>query len=158
MFRAFLIVMSVAILAPAVANARYTTAMPPLPNPMPTVIHTMCGPSPDLFECYAPDSNTLWVDGSDGFNLNHGLGHAFDRSNLSDGERSRFMSLVSMHGAWVSGTGAAGNSSPNERFADAYASCRLRLDPDREWQASYNYNPTRAQHRKVCAFIKRAAG
>jgi hypothetical protein len=46
---------------------------------------------------------------------------------------------------------------PSERFADAYATCRLRFSPDGQWADGYGYAPSVRAHRRVCAAIRRYA-
>jgi hypothetical protein len=59
---------------------------------------------------------------------------------------------------WDNGTGLGGFHSPMERFADAYAACRPRLDPLHRWETAYDYMPTRRQLRRVCAFLRDVSG
>jgi hypothetical protein len=125
---------------------------------MPAVIATACPGMTDGPACYSPDTNTIYVR-QPGFAFQHELGHAFDAANLDDGERSRFIHITHLRGPWRQGTGftAGGLRSPSEKFADAYAACRLRLDPRREWETGYDWTPSPRLHRRVCAFISRAA-
>ena len=85
------------------------------------------------------------------------------------------MALAPLLGAsdgtpWDAGTGlaaCAGEVCPSERYADAYAACRLGWSPDGrrgrdgrihgEWAVAYGYTPTARTHRRVCAAIRRYA-
>lgn len=89
----------------------------------------------------------------------HEIGHVFDVQYLDDGERSKLTRDMGLGAApWYHATGldCVGAACPSEWFADAYASCRLRLDPRREWTTSYDYQPSERRNRIVCGTIRRA--
>ena len=50
-----------------------------------------------------------------------------------------------------------GTVCPSERFADAYATCRLTWSPDGQWADAYGYLPSPRTHCRVCAAIRRYA-
>ena len=152
--------------APAVA-AGY--ARPAWPSPAPAVERSK--------DCighatghYDEGRNALVFCGvRDDFVLAHEAGHAFDHLHLDAGERNRFASLMGRAGEpWrryetaaatlADGTAVmhSDRNSLHEWFADAYAACRLRLDPERHWTSSTDYQPGRRKHRRVCGFIARA--
>lgn len=86
--------------------------------------------------------------------LYHELGHAFDFRVLNNRERRRFKRILGIQrSGWF-----GGGLPPSEWFADAYSACATRLG---EWRralsSSYGYRPTRRQHLRACALIRRAA-
>lgn len=86
--------------------------------------------------------------------LYHELGHTFDLLVLNGQERRRFKRIVGIrrHG-WF-----GGGLPPAEWFADAYASCAVRLQLRRAARPTpYGYAPTRRRHARVCALIRAAA-
>lgn len=86
--------------------------------------------------------------------LYHELGHSFDLLVLNQHERSRFKRIAGIrrHG-WF-----RGGLPPAEWFADAYASCAVRLRLRRAVRPTpYGYAPTRRRHARVCALIRAAA-
>lgn len=130
-----------------------------IPSPKVTVLAESC-PDGSGGPCANQESRTIYLPtGTSSFAREHELGHIFDVQYLSEGERNRFQTLAKIKGEWNPGTGAtaAGMRSPAERFADAYAACRLGLVPGANWTVGYGYNPTRKQHRAVCGFLRRAS-
>jgi hypothetical protein len=86
--------------------------------------------------------------------LYHELGHTFDLLVLNQRERRRFKRIVGVrrHG-WF-----RGGLPPAEWFADAYASCAVRVRLRRSVRPTpYGYAPTRRRHARVCALIRAAA-
>lgn len=128
--------------------------------PAPAVV-TVAASCPDGSGAPCSAGSTIYIPpGTEPFALQHEIGHAFDAYYLDAGERHRFQTLAKTDGGlWSPGTGMTpeGLRSPAEKFADAYAACRLGLTPSENWTESYGYMPTRKQHRAVCSFIKRAA-
>lgn len=141
--------------APARADTLHGIPAPPV-----TIIHAAC---PDLdapSECAIGD--VIYTPANaDRFAVQHGIGHEFDHAYLDDGERHALIGRLGLTDRpWRTGTGLAGLRSPSERFADAYAACRLGLDPKGErtpWETGYDYQPTRKALRLVCSTIRRAA-
>jgi hypothetical protein len=86
--------------------------------------------------------------------LYHELGHTFDLLVLNRQERGRFKRIVGIrrHG-WF-----GGGLPPAEWFADADASCAVRLHLRRAARPTpYGYAPTRRRHARVCALLRAAA-
>ncbi len=149
---------------PAAAQAELWV---PLPRGPITVLRQPCPDYPDALGCVRSDQpdTIYWADGDHG-TLEHELGHIFDRRQLDDGERNAIKRrLHKTDMAWCdTATYQAlawqkpSNAPPCEDFADAYSNCRLHRWPDDEDfdVSSYGYNPTRRQHRKMCALIRRA--
>jgi hypothetical protein len=129
--------------------------------PSPSRVHVVYAPCPDTGgTCANTATATVYLDDrSDQFARQHELGHLADDQLLDDAERSALTPLLGAQGAWHQLIGAEcgqGSHCPDERFADAYATCRLGLTPDRgHWEDSYGYAPRndRAQAR-TCAAIK----
>jgi hypothetical protein len=142
----------------AVLAALVSLTLATIPAPTVRVVHEPC-PDSDAVACTVRATATVYVTpGADRFAVQHELGHLFDAQRLDDGERAKLERLLALPGRpWRSGTGLEGLLSPSERFADAYAACRLRLDPDRNWMSAYDYEPSRRGFRKTCATIARAA-
>ena len=84
----------------------------------------------------------------------HELGHVFDIRVLNSRERRRFKRIMGIRrGGWYGGA-----LPPSEWFADAYAACADSLARWRGANATwYGYRPSRAQHLRTCALIRRAA-
>lgn len=93
------------------------------------------------------------------FRLEHEKGHLADRQYLTAAERALLVPLFGYPPGmpWDLGTTTHGGS-PDERFADAYAACRLGLSPDGgEWVMTQSgYAPTARQHRRACIAISHA--
>lgn len=140
--------------APARADDAAIASRSGIPSPRATIIHAPC---PDVGgSCAYADGRVYLARGASRFARQHELGHVFDTQFLDEGERNKLQRLLGLpRGPWFDGTGE-GSASPSEMFADAYAACRLQLDPMGLWQVSYGYLPTRRQHRLVCATIVRA--
>jgi hypothetical protein len=83
--------------------------------------------------------------------LLHELGHAFDGQRLTPAWRAGFEAIVGDTRPWRSPP-----NSPHERFAEAYSLCARHAVIRRTYAAAYGYRVTPAQHRRVCALIKRA--
>jgi hypothetical protein len=160
------------------AERYYKVVRPPLPNPMPRIIHSECPGMGDEAEgCFVPAgeadyAGTPWPTGAvftDGYRFTraHELGHAFDATMMDAGERERFVRLAGMFAddeMWVStyvdeqGRLLDVGESPAEVFADAYASCLIGqiIAPRHEWTTSTGYMPTAHIEREVCGMIARA--
>lgn len=125
--------------------------------PTATIVREPC-PDPDAPSECVIGSTIYYPANASRFALEHGRGHVFDHEYLDDGERHKLARLMGASGPWrVEGaTGLAGLHAPSERFADAYAACRLGLDPETRWESGYDYQPTRRQLRRVCGTISRA--
>lgn len=152
----------------AAPNARAATedavaARSGIPTPRATVIDAPCPYTDDEISgvaCAYSDTATIYAPHDEGaFILEHELGHIFDVQYLDDGERHALVRALGLTaGPWDRGSGLdGGNTSPIEWFADAYAACRLRLDPRHKWETAYDYQPSAKRHRKVCGIIRRAS-
>lgn len=149
---------------------------PPLPPAVPTVSAgdvTVCGWGASA--CYDSAFNVIYVvDYLTRFSRAHETGHAADHQTMSDAERASFMNSVVPKvaelepdaGWWGYDEDGAYFYGGAEIFADAYATCRLRLLPGGvrkangalvgSWSTGYGYNPeTNARQRRVCARISR---
>jgi hypothetical protein len=154
-------------LTPAAAGA----AIPRTP-PYVTVIHASCpdAPTSDPASCADPADATIYLmRGSDQFARQHELGHLYDAELLDDTERAAITPLLGAPAGtpWTRDD-CVQHLCPNEMVADAYAACRLGLEPQpfrrhgrrisTGWQTSYGYSPaTNRRHARTCAAISRAA-
>lgn len=82
--------------------------------------------------------------------LLHELGHVFDFTTLWNADRARFEDLVDDHRAWW----GEGPNAPREKFAEAYQLCARRWSLRARAHEAYEYSPTPALHRRVCALIR----
>lgn len=104
------------------AVAAVIWAVPPAPSPMPTIHYQAC-PQPGwemMVGCYYGDTDTVYLDQSRAelpFAYEHELGHAYDTTELVDGERVAIEKALRWRSWHV------------ERFADWYAGCRLSIWP-----------------------------
>lgn len=133
-----------------------------IPTPAAVLIDAPCpdmSPEATSSICSYTDGRVYLPAGSSEFAREHELGTAFNAQYLSDGERNKATWLLGFPVGvpWDSGTGTSGFHSPLQRFEDAYAACRLQLDPDSDWETGYDYFPTRREFRSVCGFIRRAS-
>jgi hypothetical protein len=175
-YRTALAVLITLALAPGVAQARTTrVARPPLPRPMPEIIHAGCPGFEEAMGCFVPagdadatgrgwDRGAVFTDGYR-FTTMHELGHAYDATLMDDGERNRFARLVGRGDEfWVTtyhdeeGRVIDAGSSLSEVFADAYANCALGhiIASGHVWESGAGYYPTASEHRQVCGLIARA--
>jgi hypothetical protein len=154
-----LALMIAALLAfPALAQAKAFQGVP-----SPSRVHVVYAPCPDIGgTCADTASAIIYLDDpTDRFARQHELGHLADSQLLDDAERSELTPLLGAHGVWQQLTGVAcgdGSSCPSERFADAYATCRLGMRPSGGgWEDAYGYAP-RSDHTqaRVCATITQA--
>jgi len=135
--------------------------------PRPTVEHITYGPCPHQFKtstggpmsvdgCAFPDGRVYIVQRGDRLALAHERGHLVWTQILTPGDRAWF--------ARHTGTPTTA-ADDEERVADAYMTCRLRMLPDgtgREvngmaWQTTAGYDPSMRQHARVCAAFERVA-
>lgn len=94
----------------------------------------------------------------------HEVGHDFDGQVLTDAYRGGFIRIMRYRTpSWSACSDPTPGScqSAQERFADAYSLCarRDRISDDvhrLKAGAGYGYWPTPAQHRRVCALIRRS--
>ena len=85
----------------------------------------------------------------------HELGHVFDKTVLLDADRAEFKRI---QGRAVGVFWWAGDRSPREWFADAYALCaRKRSISRRPRPSDSGYAPTPARHAASCRLINEAA-
>lgn len=95
--------------------------------------------------------NVFWSD-QDPLTLRHEFGHVYDATSLTPASRQAFLTLFRLGGEWEEfRQGVAGEFSPSEWFAEAYARCGLHY-PAYVYTA-YGYAPTREQHRAACRII-----
>lgn len=135
-------------------------AIAALAVPNATIIPEAC-PNGSGMPCAERATATIYVpDGTSRFGREHELGHLFDAQFLDDGERNALKRAMGLPVSrpWSTGTGltAGGLASPSEKFADLYAACRLRMDPDRRWETGYDYQPSRRALRLACGVLARA--
>lgn len=138
--------------------AAFAATLALIPAPTATIVYGPC-PVGDTVECTDRATATIYrTPGADRFALEHARGHLYDAQRLSAGERTKLQRLLALPGRpWRTNTGPTGAlASPSERFADAYAACRLRLDPISRWESAYDYQPSRRGFQKTCATIARA--
>jgi hypothetical protein len=83
----------------------------------------------------------------------HELGHEFDFFVMTGVMRSRFAAIFGGGRRWWQDP-----SAPGEQFAEGYALCAMHATIKRRAWEAYDYRPTPAQHRRVCALIRRAGG
>ena len=86
--------------------------------------------------------------------LLHELGHLFDLRVMNNQDRGRFRKVMrAPRRRWWQG-----KIPLAEQFAEAYSFCARYRRPIAIGRfATYDYSPTRSQHRKVCAVIVDAA-
>lgn len=84
-------------------------------------------------------TRTVWYQGTlDPFVRAHETGHLFDAESLSDGDRHYFQRVMQAPaGPWKTGTGLDGLKSPNEWFADYYATAATNIDVKHAGEAAY---------------------
>jgi hypothetical protein len=126
-----------------------------------TVEYGPCPSYADGGSCADIERAIVYLDSDDEFTRQHELGHLFDAQRLDRAERAALGQLLDVpdDAPWDAGTDAQCVDAvcPSERFADAYATCRLKLSPDGEWADGYGYAPSPRTHRRVCASIRRYA-
>jgi hypothetical protein len=160
-------ILSVIVLLVSVtpAHAAIRPERPPLPRSMPKIVYGHCPGLETAGGCYL--GNTIYVlDRHSRFSIYHELGHAFDEQMMDAGERNRFAHLVGMADlkwTWaddMDGALVQAPGTPAERFADAYAACRMGLiaGAGHIWKSGYGYYPRARQHRLICGVIARAGG
>lgn len=137
----------------------FAAALALVPAPAAIVIDAPCPAVTDQITsgaCAYNDGRIYLPRGSTRFMREHENGHVFIAQRLSVGERRKAQRLIEMPDsrAWRT---VDPFESPDERVADIYAACRLRLDPRHHWEASYDYYPSRHRFRRQCAFLARAA-
>jgi hypothetical protein len=132
--------------------------------PGPRTVTVEYGPCPDSEDggsCADTERAIVYLDDDDDFTRQHELGHLFDAQRLDGPERAALARLLDApdDAPWDAGTDEQCDDTvcPSERFADAYATCRLRFSPDGEWADGYGYAPSVRTHRRVCAAIRRYA-
>lgn len=143
-----------------IAAALAALTLAAIPSPAATIINEPC---PDITEsmttgaCAYPDGRVYLPAGSTRFMREHELGHVYIEQRLDQGERSKVRRETQVPTSWPWTAPDDPYHSASERVADIYAACRLRLDPEHEWESSYDYYPSRRTLQKVCATIARAA-
>lgn len=161
---AALLVRGLAIAALLLAATPASGAMHGIPGPLQiTIVRGPCPDEPQALGCAHAADATVYVDTRDRFIVQHEIGHLFDAQRLDDRERGALAHLLHARAPWnapsLDGFGDDSPAPARELFADAYAACRLGLDPERgEWSTSYDWYPrTSGQQRHVCAVITRFA-
>src|SRR5919201_4721423 len=114
--------------------------------PVVTVVHGACPDAPEGGSCADPARAVVYLDSDDDFTRQHELGHLFDAQLLDDAERAALAPLLDAPAdpPWDAGTDAECIDvvCPSERFADAYATCRLKWSPGGDWADGYGYSPS----------------
>lgn len=130
-----------------------------MPRPAVPVAQAPC-PAYGQGACYM--NGTVFVPkGSPRFTLWHEFGHVIDQRFLTDTERAALTTALGLTGSWTTGTGDHGRTSPNEWFADAYATCATQK-PRRKSRgmvvtsgtASYGFSMTGQRLARLCAQIR----
>jgi hypothetical protein len=162
------LVLAVALLAlaaPAAAAPLHGLRTPPYV----TVVHASCPDAPldDPADCADTTSAIVYLmSGAGAFARQHELGHLYDAQFLDDTERAAITPLLGAGGPWDQGTGddCGPRGCPSEKFADAYATCRLGLWPlprhgvSTGWEMHYDYAPsTNKRQTRVCSAIRAMA-
>lgn len=131
-----------------------------IPAPSVTVVGDPC-PAATATGICTIESTIYAPANASRFAVQHEIGHAFDEQFLDDGERNALKRAMGMpiSRPWQLGTGLTheGLNSPSERFADLYAACRLKMDPEGLWESAYDYQPTRRSLRRACGVVRRAS-
>lgn len=118
----------------------------------------------DVEGCAYPDGRIYLLPEAPDFTSWHEIGHVFDFKLLKGGDRAWFQRAFRVRGSWTDQEGdypayydGQPAGTPDEIFADEYASCALGLNPSRvdEWVGGAGFEPTVKQHRKICAAIDR---
>ena len=125
---------------------------------VPTVPGTVTldlGGCDELMACAPEGSTTISLAGewANPHVLLHELGHLFDDA-MPASVRTRFQSIMRRRGTWAA---AASRKPANEQFAEAYSLCARHASIKERYSGGYDYSPTPAQHRAVCALIRSAA-
>lgn len=154
-------------LAAIAAAAALLPAVPVPPDV--TVVYGAC-PVPGyatVAGCTWKGSDDVYVmDAGDVWSPYHELGHQFAFRVLGDSGQGPLVGTMGKFARMTRPTEPFPRvrSVVREEFADAYASCALRLRPNgNPWRngenfpTGYGYNPTPRIHRQVCDMIRRAA-
>jgi hypothetical protein len=161
---------ALAVVAPAQATTLVTPAGAPLAGHLQAVVNGSRIPTApgavavDLHPCPGTAYDACWdaavlhlptARGVDvRWTLMHELGHVFDDRVLTAADRIAFKRVIRYAGAWTTGDEPAG-----ERFAEAYAGCaQYTHAPYGGLQGQYGYEAGPETFRRVCEFIRRAAG
>lgn len=141
--------------------AALAIALALIPSPRALVVYGPCPDATAASACTYADQGLIYAPkGTSRFAIEHERGHVFDQQLLGPGERHALQGAMGLPESrpWRTGTGltAEGLSSPSERFADLYAACRLRLDPETRWESAYDYQPSRRAFRHACGVVRRA--
>jgi hypothetical protein len=103
--------------------------------------------------CYDEAGDTIYYD--TGRTLWHERGHAFARRALTESDHAWFARLLGMPGRpWISAT--PGAESPDERFADVYAACKMRVRarPGRAALTGYGFViQADGRYKRICLAI-----
>lgn len=150
-------------------TARATARFGGIPTPPHvTITYGPCPDAPEAAGCASYDPPVIYLRDRDPFTRQHELGHLADNQLLTELERARLQPLLGAPAGtpWDNGTDPActpGHVCPSERFADAYATCRLRYWPgfspstrSTMWESGgYGYDPrTNKRQARVCYAIR----
>jgi hypothetical protein len=129
-----------------------------MPSPPSLTIHgnTDC-PEEAGASCSDPYSDQVWLaPGTGKFERYHEIGHQFDRQVLTDEQRVWFTKLF----GYRAGTDWYATVGPQEKFADAYATCVLGRKIQRRGgmlvtrqESGYGYSPSARLHVRACNAI-----
>jgi hypothetical protein len=151
--------------APQPWQAWADNSLVPTPAGTVTFANDYC-PATHWSACYTPLARVIYMAGPNAANraqFFHELGHDFDSNNMTDAYRAGFIRIMRYRTpSWWAAANPVDAESAGERFATAYSVCARRQTIARDgWRYGpghgYGYSPTRAQHRRVCALIRRAA-
>lgn len=137
--------------------------------PVPPVVEANVGSCPEIPEAFGCAYRTsMWIKDVDDDRQNrrttfHELGHLFDQQVMTYRARMVFRLLVRDERKWrVSNE----PDSPNERFAEAYASCAMSArgpwyvylpeNPD-DYEAYYDFQSNKRVRRAICNLIEATA-
>jgi hypothetical protein len=161
--RVALLAVLMCLVAPATAPG-YMNGVPSPPHV--TVVYAPC---PVTGDGSCAMGEVVYLYDHEPYTRQHELGHLVDWQRLDDVERAILQPPLGAPAEvpWVNGTGVAcaGRLCPNERFADAYATCRLGMWPQVHrtrgglvvgaWESYYGYAPeTNYAQRRNCGLIR----
>jgi hypothetical protein len=127
-----------------------------VPTPPGSVVLDLAG-CDELVACAPEGARSIALSHDDASPrvLLHELGHVFDDTVLTGSARERFQAIMRKRGSWAA---VSSRSPANEQFAEAYALCARHASIKERYAGGYQYSPTPAQHRQVCAVIRQVGG
>lgn len=135
---------------------------PPLP-PQEQIVYEACPGDPKADGCAYTDLGVIYVGARPNrHTLEHERAHLYDAQVLDDTERAAIMRAMGVKPPWYVATGdpCFWQPCPSEMFAEAYATCRMRLKSYRVWNwidTSYGWYPGPVRQRRTCAAITKSA-